>query len=214
MKQSIRQILPILTIAFLLASCAPAQPATSDAAEVANLVATSVALTVASQNLDTAEAAPPAATETPLPTATEVVIDTPTAVPPLDTPTAIPLPTTASSGGSGSGSVTTVRSEYSCDSINRRPYDNTVFKPNDTFDIKWTIVNNGTKTLRAGLDLKYSSGSKLMPNTVVELPELKPGAEYKVSFDGVAPSKEGTYIMIYTVEGGLCFPYTAIIVEK
>jgi len=68
--------------------------------------------------------------------------------------------------------------------------------------------------LRAGLDLKYSNGDKLMPDKVVELPELKPNAEYTVTFDAVAPNKNGSYIMAYMVEGGLCYPYTAIVVEK
>jgi hypothetical protein len=48
----------------------------------------------------------------------------------------------------------------------------------------------------------------------VELPELKPGDQFDVQFDAVAPSKEGTYIMTYIVEGGVCYPYVAIKVEK
>jgi hypothetical protein len=214
MKQSWKRvILTTLTIIFLLAACAPAQVPTPDPDQVVELVATSVALTVASQNLDTAEAEPPPATETPLPTATELVLDTPTAVPALDTPTAIPLPSATAVSGSGTGG-STARPEYSCDSMRRRPFDNTVFKPNDKFDIKWTIFNNGTKTLRAGLDLKFSNGTKLMPDTIVELPELKPGEEFQIGFDAVAPAKEGNYVMVYVVEGQLCYPYTAIKVEK
>ena len=214
MKQSRKQIIFTLTIIFLLAACAPAQVPTPEPEDVAELVATSVALTVASQNLDTAEAEPPPATETPLPTATEAVLDTPTAVPGLDTPTAIPLPSATTVSGSSTGGGSTARPEYSCDSTQRRPFDYTVFKPNDKFDIKWTIFNNGTKTLRAGLDLKFSNGTKLMPDTIVELPELKPGDEFQIGFDGVAPAKEGNYVMVYVVEGQLCYPYTAIKVEK
>jgi hypothetical protein len=214
MNKTIRQVLFTIILALLLLSaCAPAPAPTVSPIEFANQVSTSVALTVASQNLDTAEAQP-VATETPLPTATQVPVDTPTAVPPLDTPTALPLPTTVSSGGGSGGGGTTSSTGYSCEAINRRPYDNTVFKPGDKFDIKWTIHNNGTKTMLAGLDLKYSNGDKLMSDKTVELPELKPGAEYSVSFDGTAPDKPGTYIMAYVVEGGLCYPYTAIVVEK
>lgn len=207
-------LLPAIAILILLAACAPAQVPTPDPNEVAELVATSVALTVASQNLDTAEAEPPPMTETPLPTATEAVLDTPTAILALDTPTAIPLPSPTAISGSGTGGGSSARPEYSCDSMRRRPFDNTVFKPNDKFDIKWTIFNNGTRTLRAGLDLKFSNGTKLMPDTIVELPELKPGDQFQVGFDAVAPAKEGTYIMVYMVEGQLCYPYTAIKVEK
>jgi hypothetical protein len=215
MKLSRKQIIfTLLTIIFLLAACAPAQVPTPDPEQVAELVSTSVALTVASQNLDTAEAEPPPATETPLPTATEAVVDTPTAVPALDTPTAIALPSATAVSGSSTGGGTTANQEFSCDIIRRRPSDNTVYKPNDRFDIKWTIINDGTKTLRAGLDLRFSNGDKLMADTIVELPELKPGDQFQVSFDAVAPAREGTYVMVYMVEGALCYPYTSIKVEK
>ena len=215
MKQSMRQIVfTALAVILLLAACAPGQVPTADPQEVANQVATSVALTVASQNLDTAEAVPPV-TETPLPTATEVMVDTPTAVAPLDTPTAISLPTaTAVSSGGGSGGGTTTQSDFSCDIIRRRPTDNTIYKPNDRVDIKWTIVNDGNRTLRAGLDLKFSNGDKLMPDRIVELPELDPGDQFEVGFDATAPDRPGTYIMVYMVEGGLCYPYVAIQVER
>jgi hypothetical protein len=195
---------------FLLAACVPAQVSTPDPDEFARQVAISVALTVASQNLETAEAAP-VVTDTPVPTATLVVVDTPTAILHTATPFVFVPPTTVSGGGGGGGST---RPQYSCDTIRRRPFDGTIFKPGDKFDIKWTIVNNGTKTLGAGLDLKYSIGTKLMADRIVELPELEPGEQFAISFDAVAPEREGTYTMAYVVEGGLCYPATQIIVEK
>jgi hypothetical protein len=212
MNQTMRQVLlTTILILLLLSACAPAPAPTADPNLINSQIETSVALTVAAQNQLTAQAQPQV-TDTAAPTPTR--IDTPTAVPPLDTPTALVLPTSTvvSSGGSGGSSSST--SEYSCTTINRKPADNTKYKPGDTFDIKWTIKNNGSKTLRAGLDLKYSNGDKLMPDKVVELPELKPNAEYTVNFDATAPSKNGTYIMAYMVEGGLCYPYTAIVVQK
>lgn len=206
-----RKFLFVAIPAFLLlAACAPAPAPTTDPNLINNQIETSVVLTVEAMNTATAQAQP---TGTLLPTATQV--DTPTAVLPVDTPTAIVLPTSTvvSSGGSSSGG-SSAQKDYSCTSLDRKPADNTKYKPGDKFDIKWTIKNNGTKTMRAGLDLKYSNGDKLMPDTVVELPELKPNAEYTVTFDATAPSKNGTYIMAYMVEGGLCYPYTAIVVEK
>jgi hypothetical protein len=156
------------------------------------------------------------ATNTTLPTQTEEgVVASPTPLEtatPLATATAMALPTTSTGGGGGGG--TNTQREYSCDTIRRRPLDNTSFRPGDTFDIKWTIVNTGTKTMVAGLDLKYNSGTQMTNRTRVELPELKPGAQFAVDFDAVAPTKEGTYIMTFVVEGQLCFPYVAIIVEK
>ncbi len=210
MKQSTKRILfTALTVIFLLAACAPARVTTPNPIDMANQVGTSVALTVASQNLDTAEAAPQS-TETPLPTDTPAIVETPTGILPTATPFVLVPPTTVP--GSGGGSTTT--SDYACDIIHQRPFDYTIFKPGDTFDVKWTILNTGTKIMRDGLDLKYNSGPKLIPTTKVELPELQPGDQYDLNFDGVAPAREGTYIMTYIVEGGLCYPYVAIKVEK
>ena len=194
----------------LLSACQPAQP-TQNPIDVANQVATSVALTVAAQNALT-QAAPspvPQATNTTLPTQTPVgALPSPTPV--LATPTALALPTSVSSGGGGGSSV---QRDYACNPFPREPRDNTVFHPNDRFDIKWTIVNTGTKTMQAGLDLKYDDGPQLTTTTLIELPKLEPGDQYVVNLDAVAPSKRGTYIMTFSVEGSLCFPYTAIKVE-
>ena len=211
MKQYTKRILFFtLAMVFLLAACAPAA-ATPNAVDLQNQIATSVALTVASQNLETQQAAP-VATETLIPTATAAIVDSPTPVLPTATPFVIVPPTTVSGGGGGG--VTVVRPEFDCDSINRRPRDNTVFRPGDRFDIKWTIVNTGTRTMAAGLDLKFSIGTLMANVDRVELPQLLPGQQYSVDFDGVAPDREGNYIMTFVVEGGLCYPYTAIVVER
>jgi hypothetical protein len=202
-----------LAMMFVIAACAPAAP-TQSPEDIANQVATSVALTVAAQNAQTqaAQSAVPPATNTALPTQTEAVVPSPTPILPTATNTAVVLPT--SSGGGGGGSGVTVKPEYACNPFPRLPRDNTIFRPNDEFDIKWTIVNTGTKTMRAGLDVKYNSGEKLTSTTFVELPELEPGDQAVVDFDAVAPEKEGTYVMTFVVEGQLCYPYTAIVVEK
>ncbi len=210
MKQSTKRILfTTLAIIFLLADCAPSQAATPNPTDIANQVATSVALTVASQNLETQQAAP-VVTDTPVPSDTPIVVDTPTSILPTATPFVIVPPTTVPGGGGG----TTVKPDYACNAINRRPFDYQIFKPGDDFDVKWTIVNVGRKTMAKGLDLKYSVGTQFINVDRVELPELKPGAQFDVVFDAVAPNKEGKYIMTYIVEGGLCYPYAAIAVEK
>ena len=202
-----------LALIVLISACQPAPP-TQNPDDVTDQVATSVALTVAAQNAQTQAAASlvPPATNTTLPTQTEEGVPSPTLLP---TSTALPTATAivvATSSGGGGG--TTTKREYACDTIRRRPFDNTIFRPGDQFDIKWTIVNTGTKTMVAGLDLKYNTGTQMTSRTRVELPELKPGAQFAVDFDAVAPAKEGTYIMTFLVEGGLCYPYVAIIVEK
>ena len=207
-----RFLFSALAMIFVISACAPAQP-TQSPEDIESQVATSVALTVAAQNAQTqaAQSAVPPATNTTLPTQTEAVVASPTPILPTSTNTAVVLPT--SSGGGGGGG-TTVKPDYACNPFPRLPRDNTIFRPNDTFDIKWTIVNTGTKAMAAGLDVRYDDGPQLSTTTVVELPRLEPGDQFVVDLDGVAPAKEGTYIMTWSVEGGLCFPYTAIIVEK
>jgi hypothetical protein len=201
-----------LAMIFVISACAPAAP-TQSPEDIANQVATSVALTVAAQNAQTqaAQSAVPPATNTTLPTQTEAVAPSPTPILPTATNTAVVLPTSA--GGGGGGGVT-VKPEYACNPFPRLPRDNTIMRPGEPFDIKWTIENTGTKVMRAGLDVKYNSGTKLTSTTFVELPELEPGDTAVVDFDAVAPEKEGTYIMTFLVEGGLCYPYTAIVVER
>jgi hypothetical protein len=210
-------LLAAMALIVLLTACQPAPPApTQNPEDVANQVATIVAQTVAAQNAQTQAAASlvPAATNTTLPTQTAEGVPSPTLLP---TSTALPTVTAivvaTSSGGSGGGGTTT-KKEYSCDTIRRRPIDNTIVRPGDKYDIKWTIVNTGTKTMVAGLDLKYNTGTQMTDRTRVELPELKPGDQFAVDFDAVAPAKEGTYVMTFIVEGGLCYPYVAIVVEK
>lgn len=198
----------------VLSACAPAQP-TQSAIDIANQVATSVALTVAAQNAQTQAAASPIpeATNTTLPTQTaEGVVPSPTAIPPTAVIPTLVLPTSVSGGGFGGGPTT--KPEYACNPFPRLPRDNTIFRPGDQFDIKWTIVNTGTKNMIAGLDLSYDDGPQMTPTTRIELPKLEPGDQYVVTMDAVAPSKEGSHIMTFTVEGSLCFPYVAIIVEK
>ncbi len=202
-----------VALIFLLSACAfPAQP-TQSASDIANQVATSVALTVAAQNAQTqaAQTLVPEATNTMLPTQTLEGPPSPTPIIPTVTP--VTLPTTVPSGGGGGGG-TSVKPKFACNAWPRKPADGTIFKPNDTFDIKWTIVNTGTKTMQAGLDVKYNIGTKLTSVAFVELPELKPGDQYVVVMDAVAPAKEGTYTMAFVVEGGLCYPYTTIVVQK
>ena len=207
-----RILFSTMAVIFILAACVPAQPQlpTQDAGQVANQIATSVALTVAAQNTQTEAARP---TDTPPPTPTEVVAPTPTLAVEIATATAIVVvpPTVASGSGGG---VTTINKDYACDIIRRRPFDNTYYRPGDTFDIKWTIVNTGTRNIRAGTDLKFTIGTQMTGVTRVELPEMKPGDQYEVIFDATAPTTEGHHVMTWAVEGPLCYPYASIIVEK
>lgn len=221
MNQSTQRILfSIITVLFLLTACAPAAaPApTQDPALVQQLIEQSVALTVAAQNAQTLEAQAliPAATNTPLPTQTEAVPPTP--VIPTATPFVIVPPTLAPvTGGGGGGGGTNANPEFACDVTHQRPADNTVFGPNKAIDIKWTIVNTGTKTWKAGLDLVYFSGPKMTTpasSGPIELPQMKPGDKFEVDLDAFTPDTVGFHVMTWKLEGGFCYPYVAIKVER
>jgi hypothetical protein len=121
-------------------------------------------------------------------------------------------PTAVVSGGGGSGG-TVVKGEYTCDIIHQRPFDYEEFAKGDDFDVRWTFVNTGTKSWRAGTDLKYSYGPQMTTTTLVELPEIKPGGQYEVVLDATAPTESGNKVMVWSLEGVSCTPYVAIIVK-
>jgi len=218
MNQSTKHILFTLMAAILLlTACAPAATApTQDPALVQQLIEQSVQLTVAAQNVQTleAQALVPAATNTPLPTQTEAGLPSPTPLIPTATPFVIVPATNAPvSGGGGSNA----KADYACDIIHQRPFDNTTFKPNAAFDLKWTILNTGTRTWKAGLDLVYFSGPKMTnaaSSAAIQLPEMKPGDQFDIDLDANAPEAIGFHVMTWKLEGGFCYPYVAIFVEK
>lgn len=212
-----RILFTAFSIIFLLSACLPQGQATPDPADVANQVATSVALTISAAQAQT-QAAQPQATNTTLPTQTDSV--SPTATPLIPSATAfVIVPPTAtvvvSSGGGGGGSV--VVPDYDCTPVNNRPRDLTVFKKGDEFDIKWTIVNTGKKTIPAKHDISYFSGTVLMKEPTDTFREfgvdLKPGESVTIIIDAVAPAEKGKHVMTWRVEGNMCYPYIAIIVE-
>lgn len=205
----------LVALAFVLAACLPGQ-APVDVDPIVNTavaqamqtnqsqIEQSVALTVAAQQ----------AQATPTTVAVEITVeptgtsfDVPTATPFIPTVTLVPTNTP-----SGSGVV--FKPEYACNAINRRPKDNTEFNRNAKFDIRWTIVNTGTKTWPKGVDVKYFSGPQMATVNRIEIPtELKPGETFVVDLDAVAPDKRGFYVMTWTLDGQMCYPYIAINVK-
>lgn len=211
-----RILLTAFSITFLLSACLPQGQATPDPADVANQVATSVALTISAAQAQT-EAAQPLATNTTLPTQTESVPPTPTPLIPSATAFVIVPPTATVVVSGGGGGVPVIVPDYDCTPINNRPRDLTVFKKGDEFDIKWTIVNTGKKSIPAKHDIKYFSGTVLMKDPTDTFREfgvdLKPGESVTIIIDAVAPAEKGKHVMTWVVEGEMCYPYIAIVVE-
>lgn len=143
----------LLVVAILLGACAPAQ-ATLSPEQVQAQVSTSVAMTVAAQETQTAAAQP---------TATLTVTPTTVSLPTLAIPTAV-LPTVATvvisggggGGGGGGGSDLSGYPYYCrdpqrcCFVISNKPKDwpddpTTFLEPGQKMDIKWLIQNVGSK---------------------------------------------------------------------
>jgi len=212
MKTSIRAILTLFTLTLFLGACLPAAPAqenpqiqnTQSLLDVQSQVETAVAQTIEAQNqigtfvAQTIEAQATATfTSTPIsfPTLTPFVFATSTNRP--------------SSGGGGFPA----KANYSCDVIHMRPTAYAEFNRGQNFDIKMTVVNNGTAAWPAGYDYKYSGGALMTTTTVVELPAMKPGDQFDIVLDANAPSEYGIQTMTWMVQGQLCFGYVVITVK-
>lgn len=207
MKPSIRAIITLFTLALFLGACLPAAPGQQDPTQtpqdVQSQVETAVAQTIEAQNQVGTFVAQTMAAQ-----ATATFTPTPFTIPTL-TPFVISTPTKKPSGGGGVSS----KADFVCDVIHQRPFDNTEFLHGQGFDIKWTILNTGTKTWPAGYDLKYWSGPHMTSAGTVQLPEMEPNDQFDVVFDATAPNEPGLQVMTWVVEGQLCFPYVAIIVK-
>ncbi len=203
----------LVALVFLVAACLPTQntqelegrvnTAVAETMAVENQIANSVAETVVAldpQASPTAETVDASLTFTETPTATPTPIM-------IDTFTPFPVNPTATRRA-------VTPADYACSIINRRPYDLSEYNAGDDFDIKWTIVNSGTKSWTAGIDVKYVSGPKMATVNRVEIPKaLNPGDSYTIVMDAAAPNKKGRQVMTWAVDGPMCFPYVAIIVK-
>jgi hypothetical protein len=194
----------LLLVILVLTACIP-QPTTPSgpsAAEVEAMIGTSVALTV------TAHAQTQAAIPTVTPTASRT--DTPS-----PTVTASPFPT-LTPFSTPTKFPTSAPADYACVVFNKYPADNSIFKPNKDFDVKFWLRNVGSRKWDKGADLSYHDGTKMIVGaTVYELPEVKPGQQVgPFIFDARSPKKIGDFVMRFKVQGGFCYPYIKILVRK
>ncbi|MBN1303654.1 MAG: hypothetical protein JXA13_04400 [Anaerolineales bacterium] len=219
-----RVLAVLLATTFLMAACLPGQTA----GDVQSQINTAVAQTIQAQDqmatfvaqtveVQLAQATPDESgdttadgTGTPTETPTETPIVTLTPI----LPTVTPFDTPASGGGGG---VSTTP-KYACDpDIGKRPFDNSVIRPGESFDIKFTIKNMGTETWPAGTDIIYFSGPNMAPTfpAVLEIPvDLGPGDTFSVGpYDATAPMDKGFQVMTFKVQGVYCYPYIAINVQ-
>jgi hypothetical protein len=196
MNKSIQMMAIMLSFALFIGACQPvdasaqsAQAQATASLDTQSQIGTAVALTTEAQFTAT-----PTATLFSIPTLTPFVVSTPTIVP--------------SSGGS-----VPVKAKYSCDIIHLRPTAYSEYNHGQKFDIKMTVVNNGTRDWYEGFDLKYSGGAQMTSVTRVQLPAMAPDEQFEVVLDAVAPKEKGTQVMTWRVDGPTCFGYVVITVK-
>jgi hypothetical protein len=210
MKKIIQVAVIMLASALVIGACAPtsaaAQPQqvqNTPALDTQSQINTAVAQTIDAQNqIGTSVALTTEAQYTATPTATPFTI-------PTLTPFAVLTPTTKPGGGSG----VPAKATYSCDIIRLRPVAYSEYNRGQEFDIKMTVVNNGTMPWYQGFDLKYSGGSKMTTTTRIELPAMEPDDQYEMVLDATAPAEYGVHTMTWAVDGKLCFGYVTITVK-
>jgi hypothetical protein len=212
MKKVIQVAVIMLMSALVVGACTPdtvaAQPQQAQNTPVLDTqsqINTAVAQTIEAQNqVGTAVALTTEAQFTATPIATAVTI-------PTLTPFVVLTPTAKPSGGSGSG--VPAKALYSCDVIHVRPYAYAEYNHGQEFDIKMTVVNNGTQSWYQGFDLKYAGGAKMTTTTRIELPAMEPNDQYDIVLDATAPDERGEQTMTWAVDGRLCFGYITIVVK-
>ena len=215
MKKTIQVVVIMLMLSLFIGACLPATTQQQQAPQVQNTqqslqdapaqINTAVEQTIEAQNqIGTAVALTTEAQFTPTPTATLFTI-------PTLTPFAISTSTNRPSGGGSSSAP--VKADYSCDIILLRPRTYAEFHRGQKFDIKMTVVNNGTRAWYQGFDLKYVGGPQMTTVTRIELPAMAPNARHEVVLDAVVPDERGDLTMTWTVEGRICFGYVTITVK-
>jgi hypothetical protein len=206
MRKTIKVAFIILALAIFIGACLPAPSdltpsvgiTSTPSLDTRSQINTAVAQTVEVQNqIGTAVALTTEAQFT----------STPLAIPTLTPFVFLTLTPKPNNGG------VPHKVDYSCDIIRLRPKAYAEFKRGQDFDIKMTVVNNGTRGWYHGFDLKYSGGTQMTSTTRVELPAMLPGDKYEVVLDAIAPKERGNQVMTWMVEGQICFGYVVINVK-
>jgi hypothetical protein len=207
-------LLALAAFAFALAGCGstetPALP-TPDQAATIEAVSTQAAATIVAGL--TANA--PAATETPMPTATEEAApELPTAEPqPTETlapPTFTLVPPTATfapivATSTPMPTVTPTSTGYECSIVEVAPSSSSTLKASSEFDAVWKIKNTGTKSWPAASgDFKFVSGTKMQTyGDLFDLKnDVKPNETYTFIVDMETPGNAGKFTATWILADG------------
>ena len=201
------KFLAVILIAAILVGCtakattlAPTATTapTIDQQPTINAVSTQAAQTViANLTLSAPTATPIPPTDTPAPTATITLTNTP--LPPTARPTATYIPWTATPA------YTATLPALNCSVTNTSPKSTDVFQPRGEVDGVWIVTNTGTSAWgHSDTDIKYISGTKMQTKgDLFDMPsDVASGASYTVVVDMLAPDTAGTYKATWAIVQG------------
>jgi hypothetical protein len=217
----------LIFIFVLVTACAPSQPAPAAEAQIPQgAVETSVAATlsvlenqVASMVEATLQALP---TNEPAATATQVFTPTSEPTPTVlvqitEVPTFTPIPPIPTR--SSVVRQPTAVQEYACAVFSQKPKDYVVMSPRQEFDMKWTLLNTGTKTWTDhSTDYKYVRGERMHQYAdVYDINKhVGPGGKLEITLDMVAPKEKGTHVTYWGLANGsqhFCQFYIIVVVQ-
>ena len=97
------------------------------------------------------------------------------------------------------------KKEYACSVVSQSPKDWTKMKPRQDFDVRWTVLNTGSKTWTTnGTDYKYLRGAKLHTRGSLFDMTKNVAADGKIALyvDMSAPKDKGTYVTYWGLANG------------
>ena len=184
-----RRKVPFLSIlmlfAFLVTSC-------GGAGAESDTIATSVAMTVAAQETERAEA-----TNTPRPT-----VAAPTSTPNATGAATQTTPVTTFAPPTAPGSAGSVQHcQVVANLVGETIPDGTIFQPGESFRKTWRLKNNGTCTWNSAYKIVYWSGDLMGAAMEYPLPvTVAPGAEVEIPLSLVAPASNGNYASYWKLQ--------------
>lgn len=97
------------------------------------------------------------------------------------------------------------KKEYACSVVSQSPKDWAKMKPRQDFDMRWTVLNTGSKTWTTnGTDYKYIRGAQLhTKGNAFDMPK-NVAADGKIALyvDMMAPKNKGTYVSYWGLANG------------
>ncbi|MBN1450041.1 MAG: hypothetical protein JW963_03425 [Anaerolineales bacterium] len=175
--KTLRKLLPLILVAFLLSACGGNADATATEAIVISDVYTAAAMTL------TAQASVATATITPLPTSTLTLWASPTSI-----PSATPILQSASVSYSTANGC--YNSAYVSDVTIP---DGTILAPGEAFTKTWKFQNSGTCDWDADFVLTFETGTDMDGEETVIDETVTAGETTSLSVALVAPETAGSY---------------------